>query len=777
MSEPRTDPNQLRPYLDAGWQLIPLHRWDYKDGKGRDRGKTPLHPNWTRRPYSSKDQVGHMEDGGNVGVRLTASQLVVDVDPRNFGSTTDGVDPFSELVLSLGLDPTGWPCVETGSGGWHFYLTKPEDASVVDGLPDYPGVEFKTIGRQVVAAGSLHPSTGRLYEWDFLSAALAEAPAAPDALLDLIARPSAPAGALNGGGEYSADQIARMLSALDPEEFRDHDEWFRLMLACHHASAGAAKAEFLSWSARDPEYADRSEEVGRRWDSLSAERPDGAGVVTHLTLHWILREHGAGEASLRPVEPQDDFDVVTDDDLPDGLTEPASKGPRPLPDNTPMTVAREMLRGKHILRSKGDWLRYDRSRNAFVAVTDEDFEARVWRWIDGRPYETAEGPKRIVAGRDSVANVVKAAIALRQGPKELPAWGSAKPDDPDPSDLLAVRNGLLHLPTMDLLPPTPRFVNRNASPVEFDPLADEPDRWQRFLGEVFEGDEETVSTLQEVMGYLLTQDTSQQKVFCLVGPIRSGKGTINRVLQLLIGDGNYSSPTAKDLAKGDFGLQRLIGRQLVTISDMRLRRNADPAALSENLLRISGEDEVSVDRKYKDAWEGRLSARFLLLSNEVPQFRDTSGAIVSRMILMRSDASFYEREDPGLIDKLKPELPGILNWALAGLRRLRERGHFVQPEASRSELATMMTLASPVRAFAAERLRKDPEAVTPKDEIWSAFLDWVQDEGLPYTGDKGHFFKDLGTVGFPVHTIRPRIEGGRVQAVQGIALIDAADVD
>lgn len=254
----------------------------------------------------------------------------------------------------------------------------------------------------------------------------------------------------------------------------------------------------------------------------------------------------------------------------------------------------------------------------------------------------------------------------------------------------------MNLANGELLPPNPRFINRNASPVAYDPLAALPQRWERFLNEVFPDDQDVQDTLQEVIGYLLTQDTSQQKVFAMVGPPRSGKGTVNRVVQLLLGVGNYTSPTAASLSKGEFGLQGLIGKSLATISDMRMGKNADPAALAENMLRISGEDEVSVNRKFKEAWEGRLSTRFLILSNELPQFRDTSGAIISRLILMRGHVSFLGREDPGLMRDLCTELPGILNWALEGLARLRDRGHFVQPKSSKGELEAMVGLASPV---------------------------------------------------------------------------------
>lgn len=72
--------------------------------------------------------------------------------------------------------------------------------------------------------------------------------------------------------------------------------------------------------------------------------------------------------------------------------------------------------------------------------------------------------------------------------------------------------------------------------------------------------------LRTWFGYCLTGDTSQQKMLLIVGPKRSGKGTIARVLTRLIGNGNVSGPTTSSLA-GPFGLQPLIGKTLAIVSD------------------------------------------------------------------------------------------------------------------------------------------------------------------------------------------------------------------
>ena len=763
-------------YVAAGHELIPLNVPDAQDRKGRPIGKAPKFKNWRTAPALSVEEALDWRGlDGNVGVRLRPTDLVVDVDPRNF---LPGDDPLARLEKDAGIALREiCPTVRTGSGGLHLYLRKPADLVVRDSLEEYQGVEFKTVGRQVVAPGSVHPCGG-VYEFvvDVLSIGIEHAPEATAGLLGMIRRPDVHRGDAEAG-DVEPEQLAEMLEVLNATQFSDQTKWVEMMMACHHATAGEGRQEFIEWSTSDPAYVDHGWIIGRRWDSLHADNKGRRFTQKTLFMHVLDagRASGTSYDHLLPqperASAQEDFAGVEAEvgDLPVRAGKP--KAEAPLSCIAPMSLARKMLAGKHLTRSNGDWLRYDRERNSYVEEPSEAFASRVWNWIDRKPYKKDEEIKALVAGKELIANVTAAAIAQRQGPRDLPTWHPREACDPAAADLLAVQNGLLDLATMTLLPPTPRFVTRNASPVAYDASAPLPTRWTRFLAEVFLDDQEARDTLQEVVGYLLTQDTSQQKIFCLVGPPRSGKGTINRVIQLLLGEGNYTSPTAANLARGDFGLQRLIGRQLATISDMRMGRNADPAALAENLLRISGEDEVSIDRKFKDAWEGKLPTRFLLNSNETPQFKDTSGAIISRLILMRSLVSFLGREDPGLMHELRAELPGILNWALEGLLRLRSRGYFVQPSSSKAELAAMVALASPVKAFAEERLQQSAETTTPKLTIWAAFEDWAAEAGLPYTGDMSHFFKDLKTVGLTFTESRPRIDGKRVTCVQGLALL------
>lgn len=757
MYNEKTDTNELMPLVEAGMILIPLHK----------RSKVPCDRNWPKRPYKNENQIGHMKSGGNVGVRLRASELVVDVDPRNF---TKGDDPLVRFCKDHAIDLTEYPKVKTGAGGLHIYMTKPKDEPVRDSLPEYKGVEFKTIGRQVVAPGSVHPDTGHVYRWISNEDDLWCMPSAPRSLIDAICR-RAPTSSQGETRSCSPPEIAKMLKGLDPLDFRDHEHWLELMMACHYTSGGSARQEFIAWSMADPNYANHGERIMRRWDSLSSSR-DGA-LITNRTLFRLLQDAGVSDLIPLP-SAAEDFDVVTSEDIPEAaLQEKPTEMDRLLDSDAPMVIASEMLRGKPLLRSNGEWFRYDKELNHYVAVADERFTSWCWKWTHDRSYlGESRGKaqvKSLAASRSRIANIEEAARSQRQGPDKAPCWIKPEPADPPVEEVLICANGLLHLPTRTLLPPDRRLFSVNGSPVSYDPAAPLPERWLRFMEELFPDERDCIETLQEATGYFLTQDTSLQKIVQLVGPPRAGKGVYTRVLQCLIGQGNYTSPAPKRLA-GEFGLQPLIGKQLAVISDMRLGRGVNMAALTETLLTISGEDSVSISRKYNNNWEGTLSTRFFIVSNEVLQLRDTSDALGARMIVIKTRQSFLGNEDEGLSHKLTRELSGILNWALDGLDRLRKRGRFVQPKSCMADVMQMHKLTSPVKWFLDYEIVTAPEHRVRKDRLWEVFCKWTYEEGLSYSGGKEHFFKDLNSAGGRYVQSRPSENGQRVAYLNGLDL-------
>jgi putative DNA primase/helicase len=140
-----------------------------------------------------------------------------------------------------------------------------------------------------------------------------------------------------------------------------------------------------------------------------------------------------------------------------------------------------------------------------------------------------------------VLDALRAAAHL-DGSIEPPTWLNDAGGTPA-HELLACANGLLHLPTRMLLPHTPSYFNHNALDFAYDPDAPEPRQWLEFLHQLWPKDDEAIETLQEIFGLCLTPDTSHQKAFAVIGPKRSGKGTIGRVLANLIGVHNCVAPT------------------------------------------------------------------------------------------------------------------------------------------------------------------------------------------------------------------------------------------
>jgi putative DNA primase/helicase len=382
---------------------------------------------------------------------------------------------------------------------------------------------------------------------------------------------------------------------------------------------------------------------------------------------------------------------------------------------------------------------------AFAEISDDSLRAQLYSFLDC----CIQGPKGnpVKPNAAMIRNVVdglRAAIHLNET-IEPPAWLDLE-HTPDllPADLIACSNGLLHLPTLSLLPLTPRFFTLNALDFTFYSEPPQPTAFTAFLAQLWADDKQAINAVQEIFGYCLSADTNQQKAFLIVGPKRSGKGTIGRVLRALIGYNNAIAPTLASLGT-QFGLQPLIGKRVAIISDARLGGRADQQAIAERLLSITGEDAVTVDRKYRDAWTGRLQTRFLILSNELPRLSDTSGALASRFIVLTLSKSFYGHEDLGLTDRLLGELPGILVWAIDGLTRLRERGHFVQPASAAEALQTLEDLGSPISAFLRDRCEQRPELEVSIDHLYEAWVLWAKAQGRERPGTAQTFGRDIRT--------------------------------
>jgi putative DNA primase/helicase len=315
-----------------------------------------------------------------------------------------------------------------------------------------------------------------------------------------------------------------------------------------------------------------------------------------------------------------------------------------------------------------------------------------------------------------------------------------------PEQVIACSNGVVDVDADRLLRHSPARFNLTALPYPYDPAAACP-QWLGFLDQVLpptpgQPDEQQGQRfLQEWFGYVVSGRTDLQKMASLVGPPRCGKGTIARVLAALLGPDAVAAPTVEKLA-GPFGEQNLIGKALAIFGDVRWTSRTIPEVVPI-LLAIVGEDARDVGRKNRVDWHGKLGARFMLMSNDTPTFSDASGALGIRMIQLGFAESFAGREDTGLTARLVTELPGILNWSLAGLRALTARGRFVVPASGLEIADEVRRLSSPEAAFVEDRCELGERYEADLDALYAAFKGWCYEQGRDHVSIKEVFARNL----------------------------------
>ncbi len=377
---------------------------------------------------------------------------------------------------------------------------------------------------------------------------------------------------------------------------------------------------------------------------------------------------------------------------------------------------------------------------------------------DGEPVPTLK-PFPIESKRIDLVKRVMRAQVLIPDHLEAPCWRPGGLGEMgmvyDADKLLVCHNGILHLPTRTLAAHTPELLTFNALPYDYDPNVGEPIEWLKFLRSIWPDDQESIDCLQEIFGYMLSGDLSMQKIFMLIGVIRSGKGTIGRVLRRLVGKHNFAGPTIEELGQ-HFGMECLIGKQVAVVGDARVA--GETSNLVSRLLSISGEDTIEIPRKGRKSWSGKLGTRFMVLSNLPPRLTDGSAAIINRIVALHFSRSFAKNPDRELEERCAVELPGILLWALAGLERLNARGHFQQPESGKTEIEKMFALASPLRSFVDERCEIGPEHVVVEQDLYRDWTYWCQNVGH-HPGTLIKLSADL-TVQYPAvkSGYRPRVD-------------------
>lgn len=322
-------------------------------------------------------------------------------------------------------------------------------------------------------------------------------------------------------------------------------------------------------------------------------------------------------------------------------------------------------------------------------------------------------------------------------------------------------NGLLRLSDQTLVPHTPEYFNLFALSFNYDEKAKAPE-WERFLDSVWSEDPEARLALQQWFAYVLSGRMDLHKLVMIVGATRSGKGTIADVLKGLLGAENVSGPTLEDFGM-NFGLTDMIGKPLAIIDDARAEGRIAGTTVGR-MLTISGAGTLNIDRKNKTAWTGILPSRLMILTNELPNMADASGALMARMRILRMTESFVGREDRTLGARLNAEMAGILNWTLEGLALLEKYGDIIQPSASEDMVRVQRRSGGPFGAFLEDCCNVgEKKFEVPKEALRAAWNKWCDENGQAndFENDASFGRKMLSAVP-AAKASRKRVDGARV---------------
>ena len=467
---------------------------------------------------------------------------------------------------------------------------------------------------------------------------------------------------------------------------------------------------------------------------------------------------------------------------------------RVLESKEPVKIAMRWLKEEHtqegipVLRKfQREWFRFN---GQCYEPRDEEAYIRggLYKWLTDRSYrqEQLDGAVELEpyeADKSKITNIIDALSDPCPLQAEPPCWLDGR-TEPDPRNLVAFPNGVLDVNayirdgTTELAPLSPLFFTFGSFPYPFDPAAGCP-LWERFISEVLPDDPKKRMLVQEWAGYLILPDTSHQKLMVFNGPSGSGKTTLLHGLLAMLGSKQVCHPSLAGLGQ-EFGLAQVVGKLAAFVGDAELDRSANKGRIMERLKEMTGSVHPILEVRRMQIAETpmHLFARITIACNDLPDLPDSGGALPRRTLALHFTERFESesrKPDRQLPDKLAKEAPGILNWALVGLERLRRQGYFTIPASSEALAKKFASNASPLSQFVEECCEVGSDKTSAEETMYAAWRNWAREHGLgPGMRLKfGHNLKNIITTVRQVIDVR---DGKKVGGFLGIGLTkDAKD--
>ncbi len=413
---------------------------------------------------------------------------------------------------------------------------------------------------------------------------------------------------------------------------------------------------------------------------------------------------------------------------------------RPLTSAEPMKIADALLRG--VFRTPSGKCGLWAFRGDFYQWYGDRWERREIEWLEDLCWKELEDSyyqeigndglprvRRIAPNKQKIDNIVRGLAArIRIPHSNIPIWLN----DPsrDAGSVIAFQDVLVDAKTGDIVERTEDWFDPVVIPVDYNPAAECP-RWMKCLEEWGNNDPEWSMLLMRWMGYCLMNHRRHARWLLMYGKVRSGKGTIGKVLQSLLGRDAFMNSSLDDLSN-DFGLDGLEHSRVLCISEVSELDGREGEKATRVLKNIIGQDPVTVNVKYKRQMRNMIiNAAPIVQANEIPSLPNKGRGLSSKMLVLPFDVSFEGHEDPYLIDKLLGELEGIAAWAVQGAIDLEaEENKFPLPSRASDTIQMYHLQNNPFDYFLEERFIRRESGFVATDLLWLQWNNWLKTNSI-----------------------------------------------
>lgn len=334
-------------------------------------------------------------------------------------------------------------------------------------------------------------------------------------------------------------------------------------------------------------------------------------------------------------------------------------------------------------------------------------------------------------------------------------------------------NGTLHLDTMEFTVHRAEDRLTKISNVIYDAEAVCP-RFDYFVGEICQGDEDKARFLQKALGYGMSGDTRHECMFILYGATtRNGKGTLCESVLGVLGD--YGCTSRPETISANLNRQsgspsediaRLAGVRFANISEPGKGLTLDAAKLKA----MTGNDSLNARFLHENSFDFKPQFKLYINTNYLPVVNDMTLFASGRIITIPFERHFDEDEQDKTLktEFAKPEnKSAILNWLIDGFKMQRDEG-MTMPYAVREATESYQNDSDKIRCFAEDCLIPDEDSEEKTSEVYSAYQSWCVDNG--YRSEGMRIFKQGLLTFAEVKKKRPKQGGSTTTMLLGYKL-------